>query len=174
MRAWTKHPHRRWQVASVHFKTFNLQTVNLISRNDTLRKVKLSNFLLKNYLSPPFRNSAQLGKYKIQTINPSRPRIRGWRATGDWWQIKVARFLPINSCLSSHHHHRKWNSKFALAAGTQQTAEIIGPEIRIPCSTDFHNEMRQFYSDIEKSLTSRGSLYPCIYILQYYIQNSAI
>ena len=160
MRAWTKHPHRRWQVASVHFKTFKLQTVNLISRNDTLRKVKLSNFLLKNYLSPPFRNSAQLGKYKIQTINPSRPRIRGWRATGGWWQIKVARFLPINSCLSSHHHHRKWNSKFALAAGTQQTAEIIGPEIRIPCSTDFHNEMRQFYSDIEKSLTSRGSLYP--------------
>ena len=54
----------------------------------------------------------------------------------------------------------------------QQTAEIIGPEIRNPCSTDFHNEMRQFYSDIEKSLTSRGSLYPCIYILQYYIQNS--
>ena len=118
LRAWTKHPHRRWQVASVHFKTFNLQTVNLISRNDTLRKVKLSNFLLKNYLSPPFRNSAQLGKYKIQTVNPSRPRIRGWRATGDWWQIKVAQFLPINSCLSSHHHHRKWNSKFALAAGT--------------------------------------------------------
>jgi len=67
--AWTKHPHRRWQVASVHFKTFNLQTVNLISRNDTLRKVKLSNFLLKNYLSPPFRISALLGKYKIQTIN---------------------------------------------------------------------------------------------------------
>ena len=130
LRAWTKHPHRRWQVASVHFKTFNLQTVNLISRNDTLRKVKLSNFLLKNYLSPPFRNSAQLGKYKIQTINPSRPRIRGWRATGDWWQIKVARFLPINSCLSSHHHHRKWNS-------TQQTAEIIGPEIRNPLQHRF-------------------------------------
>ena len=87
LRAWTKHPHRRWQVASVHFKTFNLQTVNLISRNDTLRKVKLSNFLLKNYLSPPFRNSAQLGKYKIQTVNPSRPRIRGWRATGGWWLL---------------------------------------------------------------------------------------
>lgn len=137
LRAWTKHPHRRWQVASVHFKTFNLQTVNLISRNDTLRKVKLSNFLLKNYLSPPFRNSAQLGKYKIQTVNPSRPRIRGWRATGGWWQIKVARFLPINSCLSSHHHHRKWNSKFALAAGTQQTAEIIGPEIRNPLQHRF-------------------------------------
>ena len=137
LRAWTKHPHRRWQVASVHFKTFNLQTVNLISRNDTLRKVKLSNFLLKNYLSPPFRNSAQLGKYKIQTINPSRPRIRGWRATGGWWQIKVAQFLPINSCLSSHHHHRKWNSKFALAAGTQQTAEIIGPEIRNPLQHRF-------------------------------------
>ena len=77
LRAWTKHPHRRWQVASVHFKTFNLQTVNLISRNDTLRKVKLSNFLLKNYLSPPFRNSALLGKYKIQTINQGvRERAR--------------------------------------------------------------------------------------------------
>ena len=173
MRAWTKHPHRRWQVASVHFKTFNLQTVNLISRNDTLRKVKLSNFLLKNYLSPPFRNSAQLGKYKIQTINPSRPRIRGWRATGGWWQIKVARFLPINSCLSSHHHHRKWNSKFALAAGTHSRQQrSLDQKSEIPCSTDFHNEMRQFYSDIEKSLTSRGSLYPCIYILHSVILHS--